>query len=406
MRKIVLVILFCVSSVYAQEKTPQQLFNEARAAYDKKDFAAYLATMDALAALRPGHPVVLFNRAGALALNGKNAEAVALLEKLARLQIAMDLSDHDLDSLRERDDFRAVEKQMKELGTRKISTSTIAYRIPFKDLITEAITYDAKTKSFFISAVRKRKILRLDASGKLSDFITKNIWGANGLGIDAKRRILYASSTAYDSIEGFDESKAGEIALFAFNLDTGALIAKYDAPKGALFDDLTVAPDGTVYVSDSTGSLLRLTPGAKELETFVAKGTMRSPQGSAFANGTLYVADYGGAIWAVNAKTGATQRLDIPEDVAVIGIDGLEYHDGTLIGVQNGITPNRVVRFWLDGNRVTRSAILDMNHELMSEPTIGVVVGKDFYYLAASQNRRVVTKQELHDAVVLKIRLP
>src|SRR5215212_6232997 len=122
MRKIVLALLFCVSSVYAQEKTPQQLLNDARAAYDRKDFAAYLTTMDALATLRPGHPVMLFNRAGALALNGKNAEAVALLDKLARMQIAMDLSDHDLDSLRERDDFRAVEKQMNELRTRKISS--------------------------------------------------------------------------------------------------------------------------------------------------------------------------------------------------------------------------------------------------------------------------------------------
>ncbi|HVR41408.1 MAG TPA: hypothetical protein VMU84_20095 [Thermoanaerobaculia bacterium] len=407
MRKLGWLLVLCASFVYAEEKTPQQLFVDARAAYDKKDFAAYLQTMDALTKLRPGHPIVLFNHAGALALNDKAAESVAELDRLARMQIAMDLSDHDLDSLRARDDFHAVEKSMSELRKQRISTSSVAFRIPHKDLITESIVYDAKTRSFFISAVHKRKILRRDARGKLHDFITDGIWGANGLGIDDKRRILYASSSAYDSVEGFVATQGNQAALFAFNADTGALLAKYDAPKGTFCDDLTVAPDGTVYVSDSTGSVLRLQPDAKELDTFVAKGAMRSPQGSAFGNGALYVADYGGAIWSVDPKTATVTRVQEPTDLAMIGIDGLEYHDGTLIGIQNGIEPARVVRFWLDGNRITRSQILEMNHPMMSEPTIGVVVGSDFYFLAASQNRTVVANEveKLHDAVVLKIHL-
>jgi hypothetical protein len=36
-----------------------------------------------------------------------------------------------------------------------------------------------------------------------------------------------------------------------------------------------------------------------------------------------------------------------PDTVVTMGIDGLYYHDGSLIGIQNGLTPHRVVRLKL-----------------------------------------------------------
>ena len=62
----------------AATKTPQQLYNDAVAAYKNKDFATYLSAMSELYALRPKLPIVVANYAGALALNGRPEEAVAL----------------------------------------------------------------------------------------------------------------------------------------------------------------------------------------------------------------------------------------------------------------------------------------------------------------------------------------
>jgi len=158
MRRSVLVLL-AVLLMAAAPKTLQQLFDEARAAYGRKDFAAYLTPMATLAALRPQHPLILAGYAGALALHGDGAEAVAQLERLTAMQVAPDLDDHDLDGVRERADFRALAARVQALRRKVVGTPHLAYSLP-KGLETESITYDPKTDSFFVSAVRKRKILR------------------------------------------------------------------------------------------------------------------------------------------------------------------------------------------------------------------------------------------------------
>jgi len=123
-------------SLCAATKSPQQLFDEARAAYGRKDFVAYASVMKELHELRPSHPTVTFNYAGSLALTGRGDEAIAELHKLASMQLALDLSDTDLDSIRNRDDFRDIEKTMQATRTRKISNSAVAFRIPEKGLAT------------------------------------------------------------------------------------------------------------------------------------------------------------------------------------------------------------------------------------------------------------------------------
>src|SRR5690349_14910695 len=146
MRKILALALLATLPVVAATKTPQQLYNEAVAAYKNKDYVTYLNAMSELYALRPKLPIVVASYAGALALNGKPQEAVAALRKLPeQLQVATDLSDHDLDSLRSRDDFRAVEAEVAELRAKRITSSVVAFRIPQKGLITESIAYDPKS---------------------------------------------------------------------------------------------------------------------------------------------------------------------------------------------------------------------------------------------------------------------
>ncbi|HEX9984330.1 MAG TPA: hypothetical protein VGF69_13770 [Thermoanaerobaculia bacterium] len=386
-------LLLLLTLAAAEPKTPQQLATEARAAYDRKAWPEYLALNEQLAVLRPNHPVVIFNHAGALALNGRPDDAMRELQRLGAMELVLDLSDPDLDSLRSRADFRAVEARMRDVAATPVAKSSVAFRIPSKELTTEAITYDAKTGASFVSSVRKRKILRIARDGSITDFITTGIWGSNGLGVDVKRRILYATSTASERSDGY--AKEVDVALFAFDLDSGKVIARYAAPAEGrhYFDDLTVADDGAVYVSDASGAIYRLKDG--KLAEF-AKG-MRSPQGSAIRGGALYVADYSGAIWSVDLRSGKTKALELPSDFAAVGIDGMELHGDALIAIQNGVNPHRIVRLALKGERVTSWQVLERNHPAMDEPTLGVVVGGDLYYVAASGGHK--------EAVVLRLPL-
>jgi sugar lactone lactonase YvrE len=409
MRVCVTFALLFALSVYAAERTATDVSRDAQAAYDRKDYPAFLVEMRTLAAMRPAHPLVLVNLGGALALNGRVDEALAQFEQLAAMQVVVALADHDFDAVRDTPRFRAVVQRMEETGRKRVSSATRTITIAQKDLLTEAIAWDAKSKTFLVSANRKRKIVRVDLQGRVTDFVTEGIWGANGLGIDAKRQLLWASSSPSARAEGYTDKADAEMALVAIDLDSGKVVRRIAPPQdGAkhFLDDLTVAPDGTVYVSDAMAGMMFRLRGAT-LEPFVAGGVMRSPQGSALGGGTLYVSDYATGVWAVDPATGKASRLEAPADCSTVGIDGLEYHDGSLLTVQNGVTPNRVVRLRLDGRRIARCEVLEMNHPLMDEPTLGVVVGRDFWFLAASQGNKFDDgKPELlHEALILGVPL-
>ncbi len=73
-------------------------------------------------------------------------------------------------------------------------------------------------------------------------------------------------------------------------------------------------------------------------------------------------------------------------DVAVNGIDGLYLVGDSLLAVQNGTEPNRVIHLYLDPTltRVLRWEPLDSNSPGLGAPTHGTMVGGDFFYLANS----------------------
>jgi hypothetical protein len=75
----------------------------------------------------------------------------------------------------------------------------------------------------------------------------------------------------------------------------------------------------------------------------------------------------------------------------VTGIDGLIWADGSLIGIQNGVQPHRVARHRLDPSleRVEEVTVLERGHPNFDEPTLGVRVDADLYYVANSQYRFV-----------------
>ena len=411
-RRALLLSLLCLLPAFAQQ-SPQQLYDDAVAAYRRKDFAAYLTGMEALVQVRSYQPAIVFNYAGALALNGRPIAAIEQLKRLARQSVVMDLGDADFNRIRNRADFRAVAQVMGALRVQKIESSRVAFRVPLKGAIPEAIAFDAKTKAFFVSSVRKRKIVRVDAKGAARDFVTKEIWAANGLAADAKRRILWVSSGAYARVEGFTEKNAGENTLFAFDLDSGKLLRRYDTPatEPHAFDAVSIDAEGNVYVSDGRGAIYRLRHGAKALDLFVKPGTIRSPQGSAVAaDGTLYVSDYSGVLFAVDRRTGAATALTVPDDVATYGIDGLAAAGSALYVIDNGLTPSRVARLQLDpsGRKVLSARILDMNRAEMDEPTNGVIAEGAFYWIAASQGhlfdgKKAPAESEFKEAVIMRV---
>jgi hypothetical protein len=128
---------------------------------------------------------------------------------------------------------------------------------------------------------------------------------------------------------------------------------------------------------------------------------------------TLYVADYARGILRVDLASRSIEPVGAADGVLTLGIDGLYGVDGDLIGVQNGVTPYRVVRLHLDGDdgRIASAGVLERARPDYAEPTLGVVVGRALYYVANSQWERfrddgtIDTPGELRNPLVLRLPL-
>jgi sugar lactone lactonase YvrE len=410
----------------AQEPSPAAIratYFDGLAAYKAKDYARYLAKMEEVAALRPTHPIFLNRLAGAYALTGRVADAAAALQRLAALTLSHDIQkDPDFAAVKDDPRLAPAAAALRAIAERRIGDADIAFAIPDRMLIPEGIAFDESSRSFFVSSQYKRKIVRIDARGAVSDFITQGqdgIWMVFGIAVDAPRRRLWAVSTAEREMSGFTPADEGRAGLFAFDLSTGKLLNKIvieSAKPANYFDDLTVARDGRVFVSYAgDASILTLAPDAERLSTLVGPGTIQGPNGLALSsdNTRLYVSDYAGAIFSIDPRSGSATRLGLPSDATIYGIDGLAWADGSLIGVENGVEPARVVRLTLsaDATRIERVTILEMNHPAMGEPTLGVVAGQEFYFVADSQGgvlRRAkgpLADEPLTEPTVLRLRL-
>jgi len=109
------------------------------------------------------------------------------------------------------------------------------------------------------------------------------------------------------------------------------------------------------------------------------------------------VADYIGGLYRVSLADGLRDRLIVPRDISDHGIDGLYRHGTELVAIQNGIRPHRVVAFQLSGDGLEIDSVrtLVANHELFDEPTLGVVQGDEFFFVANSHWNRFDEKNEL-----------
>lgn len=116
--------------------------------------------------------------------------------------------------------------------------------------------------------------------------------------------------------------------------------------------------------------------------------SLSAPNGIALAGDDrqLFVADDFGVV-RVDLDTGASTHVNSGPRSTLAGVDGLYWHNGSLITVQNGIGSPRIAAFKLsrDGNRVMQTTVLENHTQFTVLPTTGALRGNDFYFIANSQ---------------------
>ena len=390
-------------------------------AYKAKNYAAFLENMRQAAALRPNHPRLMYNLSAAYALNGRRGEALEGLGRLARMGLVFAAErDADFASLKDSREFAEVLALFRKNGS-PVGGASTAFTVREKGLVPESVAYDPVTKAFYVSSVYRRKILRVGPRGEAAEFATERdgLWSVMGMKVDSARRLLWVCTAAQPQMAHYDASERGRSGLFKFDLRTGKLAGKYVLPadsKQHWLGDLAVNADGDVYATDSLSpALYLLRRGADRFETVLEGEPFVSPQGLDFAadGRRLYVADYSKGVFVVDPRTKRYAPLAPAPDSTLLGIDGLYFHRGALVAVQNGVNPQRVVRLRLsaDASRVERFETVSANDPAFDEPTLGVVVKDQLYFIANSQwgavdeQGRLAPPEKLKELVVLKLRL-
>ncbi|MBX7223586.1 MAG: SMP-30/gluconolactonase/LRE family protein [Blastocatellia bacterium] len=400
---------------FGQDAEP--FYVQAEKAYQAREYEKYRELLRAGIEQGMAGPPTLFRLAGAYALTGHTTQALETLETLAKMGLAFQVqSNADFARIKDHPDFKRIAAQLERNQTPQ-GRAVPAFTLRDRELIPEGIAYDPHSRTFFVGSLKQRKIIAINAKGKERDFATSGqdgLWDVVGMTVDAQRRALWVCSVAYYG--GGPET--GATGIFQYDLKQGRLARKYvlpGKPNEHGFNDLTVAANGDVFITDSSGNgVYWISHETDRLEPFFSTPEFFFPNGIAVSadQKRIYVASNQG-IFVVERETKKHTRLGCPVEVTTAGIDGLYSVGQTLVAVQNGVEPERVVRFFLNpaGTAVRRMETLVSHHPQFAIPTTAVVSGSQLYFFANTQLNRlqsdgtVKDPETLKPVVILKTRL-
>lgn len=370
-----------------QHKSIYKALHDSHAA---GDWAANLRAAKDFKAFTHGAPSSLLEAARADVHLGDLTAAMSELQQFVRMGQANDilLTSPDFATLRQQPEFTDIAKRMKD-NTSPNTLATAAFTLKDTDLLPEDIDYDPSSKRFFITSILEEKIVSADAQGIARDFArSPNHWPMLAIKIDATHSKIWATEVALQDFSSVPKKDWGRSGLLCFDLKTAKLLSRVEGPHGSALGDMTLSPAGDVIVSDGAGGgVYRLPVGAKTLQR-LDNGDFVSPQTPVLLpdGNSIFVPDYARGIGILDIATKQVTWLSLDGRFAIIGIDGLYLDHQTLLAVQNGTSPERVTAFTMDDalTKIVAEKTIERATTTLGDPTHGVVLGSDFYYIANS----------------------
>ena len=270
-----------------------------------------------------------------------------------------------------------------------------AFVLAERDLLPESIAFDEASGSFFVGSMHRRKIVRRAADGTVSDWTGpgQGLWSIIGIKVDPSAGVLWANSCNLgDELPMIpaDSASLGRGALLRLRLADGSVVGRYEPPASArpiCFNDLALGAGGEVYLTAGTKGLWRLRSDSDTLEHLLRDSTLWLNGIATGPDGALYAADDTRGPILVDTASGRWRLVTAPPADTLRGIDGLYVHGGSLVWIQNGVEPARVVRAPLReaGATLGPLEVLEAGHPDYLVPTTGAIVGDTLFYVATAQ---------------------
>ncbi len=391
----------------------------AVAELQQHDTAAARRDVEHAAAAWPRQPAYVWAAAVLAARTGDSRSALAALAEYADLGLGRDVNSSTFTALRALPAFAEL-RARHDANRALIVNSRMRATLADSTFWPEGMDVDPRNGRIYIASVRHRTVAVIDPDGATHELWPRDGRGSSsllGVRVDTARGVLWVTTSPVRANPDFSRGDTTDASLLRVRLSDGHVERRWRlAPGDHALGDLAVGPHGDVFVTDSNDPVLyRLRPDGDTLES-IRDARFHSLQGLApTPDGRfLILADYSHGLLRVDLQRGAVSRLDDAPHSTSLGCDGIAWDRGAIVAVQNGVMPNRVMRFMLDStlSRITRAEVLDQNWRDADEPTIGAVVGRQFVYVANSQwekfddsGRRIAAKQ-LSAPRVLAVPLP
>ncbi len=316
---------------------------------------------------------------------GHTTEALQWMRRYAATGLTYDVTkDDDLKPLAGDKGFQPIAAEM-QARSKPIAHAELVCALPVPDLMPEDLTYDPASGTFVVSSIQHHALYRvsLPEPGSTECKIKKipieesaRSWTVMAVSYDARRKLLWTTTSAIEGFPGISKEDAGKAALLALDSSSGKLIKRFDVEtKGpAVLGDMSVTRDGTVYFTDSlSGDVYRVRGDLKTAKVERIADGLFSPQTPVLAQDgkRLFVADYPMGIAVIDLASGKVDYLPHPEEMAITGLDGLCLAGDTLIGIQNGTDPERIVRLRLnhDQTAIASLEVVEQASPRLGDPT-------------------------------------
>jgi hypothetical protein len=402
-----LLLAFAVAVAPLAAQEPEETRGAPAEPADSAEIRTQMSTAENLLGKTPDRGAILYFLAASHALLRETFPALDRLKECVALKEGFDPSgDSVFAELKTSADFqRLVAEVHKDFPA--VHQSRLAFTTTEKDLFPEGLAYDAGNDSFYLGSIRHRKIVKIPVEGKVEDFVPagpNNLLPIQGIRLDPTDATVWSASSKDD---------VGKSELLHFDR-AGKLLGRFPpAEEGKHdFNDLVVLHGGDVALTDTLANkVYRFGRTAHVFTPLSVSRAMLSPNGIALSDDEqfLYVADQFGVL-RIDLRSGANAEVDPGRHNTLAGIDGLYWHKGSLIAVQNGIGTPRVVAFRLstDGLHVTKTTVLE---NFLKTPTTGALRGDEFFYIVNTQidnlnGEHILDPTKLQPVRIAVVRLP
>jgi sugar lactone lactonase YvrE len=340
---------------------------------------------------------------------GHKDEALKWIEKYVATGLSFDPSrGEDLKALMAAGTGENVAGLMKEHSL-PVTNAEFVCELPQADTMPEDIAYlkgpgSKSASSFYVSSIQHHTVYRitLPKAGSRQCSMEElplppdaKRWPTLAISADPKRKALWVTASAMPGFSGIPKEDQGKALLMEIDPVSGKVLHRFDpgTTGPAVLGDMCVTDDGTVYVTDSIGGgVYRLHGDLQTAKLEKIADGLFSPQTPVLSRDgkRLFVADYTMGIAVIDlAAAGAPpnssaklQYLPHPDNVAVVGLDGLYRNGDSLIGIQNGTEPERILRLLMNQTETEITGAQVIHQIAQLDPTHAVEVDGWFYATA------------------------